>query len=190
MAQRNSPRVIKGRITVLRGKSTSKLRPESKSFSYNPTEIGDTKANNWTDAAVAGGSHPVYAWSSGGERLITLELFIDGDRSHITKQGVIDISDDLAWYRSLLYPVAYNTLIEDVYPSRVVFTFGTMWSAVECVVKKADIKVTFFTADLRPVKATVSLALAEVVSPSWTVDEYLTSIPNSMSGPESEKLGY
>ena len=89
-----------------------------------------------------------------------------------------------------MYPVAYNTLIEDVYPSRVLFTFGTMWSAVECVVKKADIKVTFFTADLRPVKATVSLALAEVVSPSWTVDEYLTSIPNSMSGPESEKLGY
>lgn len=190
MAQKNSPRVVKGRFTVLRGTSASKIRIDSKSFSYNPTEIGDTKANNWTDAAVAGGSHPVYAWSSGGERLINLELFIDGDRSKIYRQNRIDISDELAWYRSLLYPVAYNNLIEDVYPSRVLFTFGTFWSAVECVVKKADIKVTFFSADLRPVKATVSLSLAEVVSPSWTVDEYITSIPYHMSGAESSKLGY
>jgi hypothetical protein len=159
------------------GGTAAKNRPESKSFWYNPTEIGDNKANNWTDAAVAGGSHPVYAWSSGGERLITFDLFIDGDRSNITKKGVIDISDELAWYRSLLYPIKFSSQIEDVYPSVVLFTFGPFWQSVNCVVKKTDIKVTFFTANLNPVKATVSLGLAEISSyKSWTADEYLSSI--------------
>lgn len=187
---RVNPTVIKGRLTVLPGKSSSATRIVSKSFAFNPAEISDTKANNWDNTSVAGASHPVYSWSSGGERLITFDLQLDADRSKIVKNGVLDLTDELAWYRSLVYPVAYNSTIEEVYPSKVSFSFGSFWNSVIVVVKKADIKVNYFSPMLKPLKATVSLALAEVVRESETVDLYLTGLFEAPGGSYNPTVGY
>lgn len=153
----------KGRITLLE----SPDRIETKQFIWNPTTVNDTKAVNWGTSNVAGASHPVYQFGSGGERIISMELQFDAIRSGLyNSEGLLDLTEELRWYRSLIYPTAYATSFSKVSPPRVSFTFGSMWDGVVCIVKKADPKISMFSEKLLPMRATISLEMAEVVTKS------------------------
>jgi hypothetical protein len=160
---------IRPTATVTRGRITVLDRMEYREFIANPNEFSDAKSTDWGEAHVPGASHPVYGFGSGGERLITFELHIDGDRNpkaRSANQDRIDISQELFWYRSLIYPYQMNGKESQVAPSLVSFTYGTMWSSVLCVVKKADYKITRFSSSGTAMRGTISLALAEVVKKS------------------------
>ena len=157
--------VTRGRLTLLDDTGATK---KTKEFDYNPAEIHDTKAINWGATAVAGASHPVYQYGSGGERVISFELFLDADRLDIRKNNLWDLTDELAWYRALLYPIRMSGSNEEVAPPIVLFTFGITYPGIAMVCKQADIKVTYFSNVLRPIRANVVMQLAEVATETFT----------------------
>jgi hypothetical protein len=170
--------VTKGRITLLENPE----RIDSRYFLYNPTTISDNKSVNWGESNIAGASHPVMQFGSGGARVISFELFLDSIRSNIVRNGIADLTEELRWYRSLLYPTAYLSTTAKVSPPKIAFTFGTMWDGVICVVKKADIKVSHFSTKITPMKATVALDLQEVVSKSQIYSDVVIQQPNTPVG--------
>lgn len=163
------PSITKGSITVLE-------RGITKNFMFNPNEITDEKGVNYGATEIPGVSHPVYQFGSGGERLISFELHLDGDRGRHgkdTSQGV-SIKPEILFWQSLVYPSNYldtanDSVISQVYPFLVTFSFGTMYNRVQCIVKSVGpIVVNYWTPDLAPVRAKVPIKLAEVVTRSRT----------------------
>jgi hypothetical protein len=169
------PKITKGSISVVTFGSDD-FRHKHREFIYNPNEFEDAKETDWGAGKVPGASHPVYAFAAGGERLITFDLFIDGDRQKrpsFVKNGLIDISDEIRWYQSLLYPVSYASMSGKVNPATVVFTYGSMWRSVSCIVRKANVKINYFSSGGTPIRATISMALAEVVTKSKIYSDVL-----------------
>jgi hypothetical protein len=187
MTPTHTSKPLKGRITLLE----SPDRIDLKEFIWNPTTVNDTKTVNWGTANVAGASHPVYQFGSGGERVISMELQFDAIRSGLYNgQGLLDLTEELRWYRSLTYPTAYATAFSKVSPPRISFSFGTMWDGVICVVKKADPRVLMFSEKLLPLRATVSLEMVEVVTKSQIYSDVYKSdsyngIPSPPVGPST-----
>lgn len=173
----NSPKVTRGRITI-------PARGFGRTFMFNPNEIGDAKGISFGSMEVPGASHPVYQFGAGGERLISFDLNIDGDRGRYGRETngrdltSLSITDELLFYRSLIYPSQYGNDIAQVFPYTVLFTFGELYSSMPCIVKKADWKVNYWTPKLQPVRATINIALAEIVTKSQTSNDVLTGIPN------------
>ncbi len=158
------PTVTKGRIVV-------PGRGITYQFMFNPSKITDTKVTNFGAIELPGASHPVYQFGSGGERLIKFDLYLDGDRGRVGRRdagAVLDVTDEISLLRSLIYPSLYGSTgkISTVYPFTVIFTFGTWYNGVLCIVKKADPSPSFFTPKLEIVRATVSMELAEIVDRS------------------------
>jgi hypothetical protein len=144
---------------------------------FNPNKINDTKATNYGSIEVPGASHPIVQFGSGGARMINFNLWVDGDRGRFGRKQArnnssLSISDELAWYRSLEYPVSYNMAVSDVFPYLVLFSFGELYQNVQCVVRKADWDVNFWTPELQPVRATIPIQLEEVVTQSVTQDQF------------------
>jgi hypothetical protein len=92
-------------------------------FQYYPESINDTKAVNYAQKAVPGGSLPLYQWINGGERQITFTAMFSSDidlsleskaawggtlAEETKKLGVedrnVDIRAALTWLRSLMMP--------------------------------------------------------------------------------------
>lgn len=48
-------------------------------FQYWPETIQDSRASEWSPKKVAGGSHPIYQWSSGGERRLSFTAMFTTD---------------------------------------------------------------------------------------------------------------
>ena len=144
-------------------------------FMFNPNEVKDTKGITWGSKEIPGASHPVYQYGAGGERLISLNLYIDGDRGRkgrqqaragvntTTGEGPLSIMDELMWYRSLQYPRAYGQRVVDVGPSPMLLSFGELYQKTPVICKKADWDINYWTPNLEPVRAVVTLQLAEVV---------------------------
>jgi hypothetical protein len=120
-----------------------------------------------------------------------MELQFDAIRSGLYNgQGLLDLTEELRWYRSLIYPTAYATSFSKVSPPRISFTFGSMWDGVVCVVKKADPKVAMFSEKLLPLRASISLEMCEVVTKSQIYSDVYQSdsyngIPSPAVGPST-----
>lgn len=171
------PTVPKGGFTIITGSSARTVdisgEPDHP-FMFNPNDIDDTKATIWGMIEVPGMSHPIYQFGAGGERLIRFNLYIDGDRGRAAQAGAripndpgLDITLEIRYFRSLVYPTQYNSVFANVFPPLVLFNFGTLYSNVRCLVKKADPKVTYWVPDaetgvLIPVRATIAIELAEI----------------------------
>jgi len=48
-------------------------------FQYWPETIQDSRASEWSPKKIAGGSHPIYQWSSGGERRLSFTAMFSTD---------------------------------------------------------------------------------------------------------------
>lgn len=156
-----------------------------KEFAYNPNTIDDGAETEWGSVKIPGASHPVYQFGSGGERLIAFELFLDADRCAIGKAQTLpngetgykfDLTDEITWYKALRIPMQYGPQTLYTRPPIAIFTFGTLWKSVPCLVKKVQVKVNYFTPDLRPVRATITLNLAETVNESVDVFQFFGAL--------------
>lgn len=180
------PKLVKGTFYV-------RERGLLYTFMFNPSDIDDTKQTTFPNETPAGASHTIYNYASGGEQLISFMLYLDGDRgrsdkrpkypSNVTNQtdagaggGVpLSVADELGLLRSLLYPSQYGKTPREVYPYTVVFSFGDYVKPTPCVIKKADIKSSFFTPGLGPIRATVQVQLG-IIKPAYqTAVEFYTT---------------
>lgn len=159
--------------TMTRGRISVPERGMGVEFMFNPTDVSDDKSVDFGTAKIPGASHPVYQFASGGERLINFDLYLDADRGKVARAtsgehlppDALSLTAEINFYRSLLYPSDGSQMGSKLLrPAPVIFTFGELFNGVLCIVKKANVKVTYWTPDLRPVRATVSMSLAEIVS--------------------------
>lgn len=146
-------------------------------FQFNPSELSDTHETVYSKHAVPGASHPVYQYGAGGERLISFSLYLDADigwrnpatRAAYTKADdgdVLSLSRLLNQVRSLTYPtVRVGSGIKQIFAPTAYLNLGNLLelNPVECIIKKADPRITFYSAGLEPLKATVNMELAQVV---------------------------
>jgi len=170
------------RPTVVRGRFSVPERRTGRTMMFNPNDVSDEKTINWGSIEVPGASHPVYQYGAGGERVISFDLYIDGDRGRFGRAEPrsmdLSIMDELMWYRSLIYPSAYGMSYAQVAPFLVLFTFGELYNNVPCIVKKASWKINYWVPGPRgpkPVRATIPIQLAEVVDRSITADQILSA---------------
>lgn len=165
--------------TVQRGTLvTDGANPFSITFQFNPAEINDTRSVTYGQHAVPGASHPVYQFGAGGERLLSFTLYLDADlgaratrwNSNLffdaNNSNLLSLSEVLDDLRSLTYPVERISPagIKIITVPTVYFSMGTLLESdtIECIVKRADPQITFYSPDLRPLKAKVELELAQV----------------------------
>ena len=169
--------------TVTRGRFSVPGRGTGRTLMFNPNDVSDTKGINYGSIEVPGASHPVYQFGAGGERLISFDLYVDGDRGRFGRQepraaDSLSIMDELMWYRSLVYPTAYGQSYAQVAPYTVLFTFGELYNNMPCIVKKADWKINYWVPGQSgpiPVRATIPLQLAEITDKSVTADQILSA---------------
>jgi len=155
--------------TPLRGRFTIVERGTTKVFMFNPAEVGDEKGVNWGEGDVPGASAPVVQFGSGKARIISFELFLDGDRGQVGRGGnSLDISEEINFYRSLEYPSAYGKGPASVAPWIVLFTMGPLYQQLPCLIVKASPKIIYWTPKMEPVRATISISLREELSRSQT----------------------
>lgn len=48
-------------------------------FQYWPESVQDSRGSNWNPKDISGGSHPIYQWASGGERVISFTAVFTTD---------------------------------------------------------------------------------------------------------------
>jgi Contractile injection system tube protein len=163
------PNVTRGRFTVA---STGM----SRNVMFNPSEITDEKQINWGQLDIPGASHPVFQFGTGGERLIQFELYLDGDRGRFGRldtQEDISVQSEINFYRSLVYPVRYNS--DDfaaVYPHMLLFSFGRYVDLLPCIMKgNPVVRIFHWTPKLEPVRATVTIMLSEVTTKSQVAND-------------------
>jgi hypothetical protein len=190
---RNGERVTKGRVSLADV-------GEFWEFMFNPGTIRDQKGIAYPDQAVPGMSHPVTQFAGGGARMVTFELYLDGDRGRVgrgqagallnaarppqllrpgessrtSKQEQINapsksIRDEILFWQSLQYPTVTDGVgMADVHPPVLLFTFGTLFTGLVCVLERCDVTVDYWNIDLEPVRATLGISLKEKVNRSVT----------------------
>ena len=181
--------VVKGWFSIV---ATGEKVP----FVFNPPIIRDQQGVSFPDQSVPGMSHPVTQYAGGGPRLISFELYLDGDRGHLGRTGTGELQNhstyktkpqlrprqsnfevpgapsksiqaELEFYRSLRYPAhTEGDGMAQISPHLILFTFGPLFDAVPCCVMQMDIEVTYWNINLEPVRAELKVMLKEVVSRS------------------------
>lgn len=68
---------------VIKGSFSIPATGERLLFMFNPPSIRDRQGISYPDQVVPGMSHPVTQYAGGGPRLITFELYLDGDRGNL-----------------------------------------------------------------------------------------------------------
>ena len=157
-------------------------------FQYWPSQVRDTQAAEYNTRQIPGGSHPLYQWISGGERLIGFEAVftseIDESRAlngAALTTGVLSIPSSKC---SVNVGAAINKLQSYMYPSygddgaatpppRLHLCFpGTRIGrandedAILCILKRCDVTQESFYPGGAIRIATVTLEFAEVVQHS------------------------
>jgi hypothetical protein len=89
-------RVTKGRLSVIE-------TDEVYVFMFNPNRISDNKSTNFPEQPVPGMSHPVLQFGSGSSRLLSFNLYLDGDRGTVGLSSVRN-QENLARRPRLLDP--------------------------------------------------------------------------------------
>lgn len=157
-------------------------------FMFNPNEMNDQHSVNYARQGVPGVSHPIIQFASGGERTISFELWLDGDRGRTrrgainslrsadTRENSLTIQDDLDFLYSLTLPVeTEGRIFSDVHPPVILFTFGTMFEAMPCVLTSAPHKITKWDSRMNPIRGTVGITLEQKVSRSVKRDTVFVS---------------
>jgi len=125
---------------------------------FNPTEYTIAKSNSWTPQQVVGKNVPKMAFSGGGSRALTLELFFD-----VYEKGgdVRDYINEL-WALALIDETTENAQTHRARPPLCIFQWGGNWS-FKAVVESLSVRYTLFRQDGIPVRATANITLKEAV---------------------------
>ena len=75
------PKAARAYITPLQTPSDTPDEAAVRVFQYFPETITDTKASNYQGKVIPGLSHPLYQWTSGGQRLVSFQAIFTRDRA-------------------------------------------------------------------------------------------------------------
>lgn len=164
--------------TITRGRITIPAKGVSKTFMYNPNDVTDNKAVQWAATEIPGSSEVVYSYGSGGERLFTFDLYLDGDRGRFGRGGgvtveTLSVMNDIRFYQSLTYPQQYGDSAAKVFPYTLLFSFGPMYDNIPVIMKKCSVKIDYWTPKLEPVRATLSMEFGEISDKAKTAEEHV-----------------
>lgn len=153
-------------------------------FQFNPSEYTESHEAIYPKHPVPGASHPVYQYGAGGERLISFTLYFDADlgyqrqdaesKDFVVNGNVLSLRPILNKIRSLTYPIVQNgSGIKQIYAPIAYLETGNLFEnkRTQCIVKKADPRVTFYSAGLEPLKAQVTVELAQIVDRRVTAQQ-------------------
>lgn len=174
--------------------------PDSSSFGNSftslnaqfwPESINDQKQIAWTPIELPGGTHPVYQFAQGGERIINMSLVLYRERlgvaspkhdnsPHILHKYSRDISASVSWLRHKMYPYFDDTLGIMKPPPRLRVYFGGTGrpqktelglhfqglsdnNVLDCILTACDVSYTKFFPNGTPRLAMVEVALTQII---------------------------
>lgn len=152
------PTVVRGRIVVV---AWDGAYVEVIELMRNPGEFNEKWPVVYGEGKVLGISQPVLQYAAGGSREIKFQLSFDGDRCRDRKEdpSTLDVRQDVRAIQSLKLPQAYGAQIPQSYPFTILFTYGTLYQSLPCVITEADPTYSYFTPTGAPVRATLSMTL-------------------------------
>jgi hypothetical protein len=151
-------------------------------FQYNPTQLADKRAVNYATISAPGLLLPVRQYSQGGDHTLSFTVRIDGlfkgpadDQINISKDEFGSIAPELDKYRAFLYPQTpdwkdatikgflplYASSQQFASPPLCWFSFGNR-PILSCIVTEVSITELLFNPQLGPLRADVSVTLAEL----------------------------
>ncbi len=171
-------------------------------FQFNPSEINDTKGNNWINEENMGFSATRPIWINGLDRIISFKLFFDatagsntkffrrpyeGDAAHnflevVKPKGTLHDVEKLMSYQ---YPISPDVNqarfisggvipnIRFMPPPIVIFVFGDIY--LECIVNDVGVNHILFNANLTPIRSEASVSLKVLETSVVSVDSRLTN---------------
>ena len=120
-----------------------------KKFIYNPELVSEGRSVNFTTISAPGCSYPKFQYVNGGEKTISLSLFLNGDNT----------SSYIDFLEGLLPPKQTGGSFSP--PPLVLFAFGQ--TICRCILTNLSVDKTEFTSDLKVKQAIANLSLTEVV---------------------------
>lgn len=197
---------------VIKGSFSIPATGERLLFMFNPPSVRDRQGISYPDQVVPGMSHPVTQYAGGGPRLITFELYLDGDRgnvgrdqsgrlqnhatpaetessrrfrSNLSEPGAPSksIQSELEFYMSLRHPAeTLGNGLSDIHPHLILFSFGPLYRGVPCVVQQADPDVIYWSLNLEPIRANIEIVLKQVTTQSIGRSEVFSRVVGGGSG--------
>lgn len=124
---------------------------ETKAFMLNPTTFSESRSVTYNTVNGVGGAYPLIEFSAGGATTIPLEIYLRGDYG--------EVNDWVKWLKSFCPTKSRRTKFAP--PPQLTFALGKF--SADCVMTSIDVKYTMFDDKSRPIEATVSVKLMEVV---------------------------
>ena len=160
-------------------------------FQYWPESLQDTRASEWNPTNIPGGSHPIYQWTHGGERSLSITAVFTTDtdpgeenlRNEDAYEGArsaplnglnigdrdVDLRSVVSWLRWFTYP-AYEDNSNKVYePAKCLLVMPNTKLAhngqdyITCIMTQCDVTYQAWFTNGFPRVIEVSLGFAEVV---------------------------
>lgn len=146
-------------------------------FQFNPTELTDKRSVSFTTLNAPGLLMPVRQYSQGGDRTLSFKVRVDGMTDGpvaIQRSDDGGIGPELNKYRAFLYPqtsqwqnagASFAPLYSDTHQfvSPPPCRFGMGERIIDCIVTDVSITETAFTPNLTPLRADVSVTIAELI---------------------------
>lgn len=159
--------------------------PDSMILQYFPESMQDTYETNWDNKKIAGGSHPIYSWDAGGDRVISFSVvFYRESLKDVPKEIDMkpspynfDINAAVGWLRERRKPYYADGIVYPpeclrlIMPSKMnLYNHGLGGSFMDCIMTECSITYNKFFNDGTPKYVTVSLAFTEVVQSLNSID--------------------
>lgn len=144
---------------------------ESLEAQFNPTELEEQLATNWTRQTVPGLSHQPLQFNYVENYKLTLELFIDG---HGSAAQLDQLLRARRFLMSLCYPRRGAQDVASGAPPRALFVWPRVIS-LTTVVTSFSCKWTQFNVEGTPVQLTAKVALEEIRDVRLVSEDVLAS---------------
>lgn len=124
---------------------------EVKNFLFNPTTFTESISVTYNTVNGVGGAYPIVDFSSGSPNSIPLEIYLKGTPA--------EVRNWIKWLKTFVPKKSKKTKFAP--PPMLKFALGTY--SANCVVVSLSTVYSEFDTKLRPIEATVSVSLMEVV---------------------------
>jgi len=161
-------------------------------FQYWPESVSDTRQSEWNPRNIPGGSHPIYQWTHGGERTISLTAVFTTDTdpgdenleaeddAYAEAQSAplngleigsrdIDLRAVVSWLRWYTYPAYEDEGLKVFEPAKCLLVMPNSKLSydgqdhITCVMTQCDVTYQAWFVNGFPRVIEVSLTFAEVV---------------------------
>lgn len=173
-------------MPVTKGRFTSLLTGDFRSFSLNPSTLSDDKSREYGSADIASISDPPISDGRGGERTISFVLRLDSDVGYRDRraggqESPGHVSDEIRWYRQFLYSEARTAFGDEASQvETILFTLGNFYQGVRCKMVNCGLSIIQQREDGSPTRADLAITLRE--QPTTNVDRRTIYDPSVHKG--------